>query len=239
MIAVITGGTRGIGRAVAERLARMGANKLYLGYVQNDGAAAACAREIGIPVELVRANIGDDAGVEAFVGRVREDVDVFVHAAALGAFKPLMALKPNQWDLTMNVCARSFALMLRGLRDRLSARHGRVVAISSLGASKVLPGYGAIGAAKAALEAVVRYAAQELAPSGVRVNAIAVGLIDSPVMEILKEKGLDLELARRLTPMGRLGRAEDIAAVVEFLVGDLAEWVCGQTLVVDGGLSLV
>lgn len=239
MIGVVTGGTRGIGRAVAERLARMGATKLYLGYVQDDRAAEACAREIGVPVELVRSNIGDDAGVEAFVGRVLEDVDVFVHAAALGTFKPLMDLKPNQWDLTMNVCARSFQLMLRGLRDRLSARRGRVVAISSLGASKVLPGYGAIGVAKAALEAVVRYAAQELAPSGVRVNAIAVGLIDSPVMEILKEKGFDVESARRLTPMGRLGRAEDVAGVVEFLVGDLAEWVCGQIVVADGGLSLI
>ncbi len=239
MIAVVAGGTRGIGRAVAERLARMGATKLYLGYAQNDEAAHACAKGVRVPVELIRANLGDEAGVADFVSRVQEDVNVFVHAAALGAFKPLLDVKANQWDLTMNVCARSFQLLLRGLKGRLCAGRARVVAISSLGAAHVLPSYGAIGAAKAALEAIVRYAASELAPEGVRVNGVAAGLIESPALEILKAKGVDVEVARKLTPMGRLGRADDVARVVEFLVSDLAEWMCGQIVVVDGGLSLL
>ncbi len=239
MIGVITGGTRGIGRAIAERLVNLGATKLYLGYVRQDEAAEACARELKVPVELIRENIGDPDGVEAFADRIEEDIDVFVHAAALGVFKPLLDVKPNQWDLTMNVCARSFLLLLHQLKPRLLPRRARVVAISSLGSTRVLPGYGAIGTAKAALEALVRYAAHELGPHGVRVNGIAAGLVESPVVDLLKESGIDLELAKTLTPMGRLGRPDDVARVVDFLVGDLSAWVCGQILVVDGGLSLI
>ena len=239
MIAVVTGGTRGIGRAVAGRLAALGAERLYLGYVQDDGAAEACARDLGERVRLIRENLADPDGVDAFAARIGEDVDVLVHAAALGAFKPLLDLRPNQWDLTMNVCARSFPLLLQRLRPRLLPRRARVVAISSLGSSRVVPSYGVLGVSKAALESAVRYAAHELAPHGVRVNAVAAGLVESPVLEILREKGVDVEAARRMTPMGRLAEADEVARVVEFLAGDLSSWVCGQILVVDGGLSLL
>lgn len=240
--ALVTGGSRGIGRAVSLALAERGCRRIVVNFLQNDRAARALDDELsalGAECRLVRANVAmpDDidrlaATAVAAFGRI----DYVVHCAALTAFKPLRAVRANQWDLTMNVGARSFLLLCQQLAPH--ARGGSVVAVSSLGARRVLPNYGAMGVAKAALESVVRYLAAELAADGIRVNGVVGGYIDSPAMQLFPDARRLSEEALRRTPLGRHGQPEDIADAVLFLLGDHARWITGQHLIVDGGLSL-
>lgn len=243
-IGLITGGTRGIGLAIAELLARSGYGRLILGYGQDDENAREAAlrvRRHGCAVELARRNLADPDEIRALSNLVREGtdrLDALVHAAAIGAFKPLLSLKPNQFDLTFNVCARSLVLLVQDLSGLLENARGSVVTLSSLGASRTLPFYGAIGISKAALEAEVRYLAVELAPKGVRVNAVSAGFVQTRAVEFLRAGGIDLETVKTHTPLGRLAEPEDIAPVVEFLLSPAAGWITGQVIVVDGGASL-
>lgn len=241
---LITGGTRGIGLAIAELLARSGYGRLILGYGQDDENARSAALRVGrsgCTVELARRNLADPDEIRALCELVRERtdrLDALVHAAAIGAFKPLLSLKPNQFDLTLNVCARSLVLLVQNLRGLLETARGSVVTLSSLGASRTLPFYGAIGISKAALEAEVRYLAVELAAKGVRVNAVSAGVVQTRAAEFLKAGGIDLEVVKAHTPLGRLAEPDDIAPVVEFLLSPAARWITGQVIVADGGASL-
>jgi enoyl-[acyl-carrier protein] reductase III len=167
-----------------------------------------------------------------------EGVDMLIHNAALGSFKPLHKVKANQWDLTMNVNARALLLLAQGTLTSLASRGGRIVSISSLGSVRVLPSYGAIGVSKAALESTTRYLASELAPRGIRVNAVVGGLLDTEASRLHPEfEALAREAIAR-TPIGRLMTTSDIADAVLFLCSPLSEGIVGQMLVVDGGAAL-
>ena len=238
-VAVVTGGTRGIGRAISLALAASGA-RLVLGY-RADAASAdetlrACA-ELGAAAEAVPANLVHPEEARALVARAGARVDVVVHAAAIGSFKPLLDVKPAQWDLTLSVNARAFLVLAREASERMPGG-GRLVALSSLGASRFVPEYGAIGASKAALESVVRSLAVELGPRGILVNAVSAGLVPTASVAFHPRFEELAGRARDASPLGRLGTPEEVASVVLFLVSPLAAWVTGQTLVVDGGASL-
>jgi enoyl-[acyl-carrier protein] reductase III len=240
--ALVTGASRGIGAVLARRLADAGAH-VFINFSRSEDAARGVAEAIernGGAATLAPANLADPQALAAMIEPIAAGgLDILVHNAAIGSFKPLHDVRSNQWDLTMNVNARALVLCVQHAASALARARGRVVAISSLGGSRVVPAYGAIGVSKAAVEAVTRYLAVELAPRGVRVNAIAAGLVDSP--SVRRHPAYE-ELAAGIlarTPGGRLLRAEEIADAVIFLCGQGSNAIVGQTLVVDGGGSLL
>jgi enoyl-[acyl-carrier protein] reductase III len=239
--ALVTGGTRGIGGAIARRLASCGAH-VTLNYLHNEEAARKTAGEIeraGGSATLAQANMVDPDAIAALTARVAaEGLDILVHNAALGSFKPLHKVKANQWDLTLNVNARALLLLAQGTLAALESRRGRIVSISSLGSTRVLPSYGAIGVSKAALETTTRYLASELGPRGIRVNGVVGGLIDTEASRLHPDYDTLAEAALAQTPLGRLATIDDIADAVLFLCSPLSAGIVGQMLVVDGGSVL-
>jgi enoyl-[acyl-carrier protein] reductase III len=239
--ALVTGASRGIGAVIARMLAAYGAH-VFLNYSRDEEGARGTLRAIegeGGAGTLMQANLVNPEDIGSMFQRIGgTGLDVLVHNAALGSFKPVIDVRPNQWDLTMSVTARALLLCARHAVPLMCARGGgQIVSVSSLGSSRVVPQYGAIGASKAALEALTRYLAVELAPAGIRVNAVSGGPIDTAVLT--RHPGYDALMVRaRQAPAGRLGRPEDLARVVLFLCSPLADWIVGQTIIADGGLSL-
>ena len=241
--ALVAGGSRGIGRAVAFRLAEWGVKTVIVNYLENDAAADETRRGLearGARCVLAKANLAHPDEIDGLFRTAADAVPrlgVFVHCAALGAFKPTRTTKPNQWDLTMNVGARSFLLCAEKCVGFMTS--GSIIAVSSLGSTRVLPHYGVIGVSKAALESTVRYLAVELAPMGIRVNAVSAGLVRSESMEKLFAADPAFHEVISRTPAGRVAEPDDVADVVVFLASPAARWIHGQVILADGGYSLV
>ena len=238
----VSGGSRGIGRAIALRLARHGAAlgepvRVGIGYFRSDSAAEQTAKDLralGAEPTLVRGNIGSDRVLEevAALG----PLDVLVHNAASGVSVPALEATEKHWDWTMNTNARAL-LQLAQVAAPQMPDGSSIVAISSLGAQRVLDNYTLVGTSKAALEALVRYLAVELAPR-IRVNAVSGGVVDTDALEHFPNRE-EMLAAGAANPVGRMVTPEDIAAAVAFLCSREADMVRGQTLVVDGGFSLL
>ena len=232
----ITGGSRGIGRAIALRLARDGAKRVAIGYFRSDGAAERTAgelRALGAETTLVRGNVGSPRVLEQVAGL--GPLDVLVHNAASGVSTPALEAKEKHWDWTLNTNARAL-LQLAQVATPQMPDGSSIVAISSLGAQRVLDNYTLVGTSKAALEALVRYLAVELAPR-VRVNAVSGGVVETDALEAFPNRE-EMLAAGAANPVGRLVTPEDIAGAVAFLCSPDAQMIRGQTLVVDGGFSL-
>jgi len=242
MRALITGASRGIGRAIAVRLGREGA-RVVVDYLRSDEAAlqtCELVRQAGGLAWPVRADVRSPAAPGALVEACREhlgELDVLVHNAALGALKPWDALRTPHWDLTLETSLRPFWLLTKLARPIL-APGASVIGISSLGGRRFTPGYAAMGAAKGGMEALARQLAVELAPE-VRVNVVCGGLVDTDALSYIPDRDRLVEHAEAVTPMGRVGRPEDIAGVVALLCSADARWITGQVIVADGGLSAV
>jgi len=233
---LVTGGSRGIGRAIALRLARDGARRVAIGYLRNDAAAEATAeelRETGAEVTLVRGNVGSERVLDEV--RALGALDVLVHNAATGVVRRALETEDRHWDWTLNANARALLALARVAAPRMAAGSS-IVAISSLGAQRVLENYALIGTSKAALEALVRYLAVELAPA-VRVNAVSAGVVETRALEHFPNRD-EMLRAGAANPAGRLVTPEDVAGAVAFLCSRDAEMVRGHVLVVDGGFSL-
>jgi len=234
----VTGGSRGIGRAIALRFARDGARRIAIGYLRNDRAAEATAdelRALGAEVTLVRGNV-TSARVLAEVEGLGP-LDVLVHNAATGVIRPALETEDRHWDWTLNANARALLQLARVTAPQMRPGSS-IVAISSLGAQRVLENYTLVGTSKAALESLVRYLAVELAPRGIRVNAVSGGIVETGALEHFPNREEMLAAGAR-NPVGRLVGPDDIAGAVAFLCSPDAEMVRGQTLVVDGGFSLL
>jgi len=233
---LVTGGTRGIGLAIALRLVRDGAARAVLGYMRNDAAAeeaVALVEEAGAEAVLVRGEVSKEHVVAELASR--GPYRVVVHNAATGVIRPALDTEDKHWDWTMNANARALLSLARATAPSMTPGSS-IVAISSLGSERVLDNYVLVGTSKAALESVVRYLAVELAPA-IRVNAVSGGVVDTGALDYFPNREEMLASAER-TPAGRLVEADDIAAAVSFLCSGDAEMVRGQTLVVDGGFSL-
>ncbi len=234
---LVTGGTRGIGLAIALRLVRDGARRAVLGYMRNDAAAeqaAATVRDAGAEVVLVRGEVSKPAVVDELASH--GPYRVVVHNAATGVIRPALETEDKHWDWTLNANARALLALARATAPSME-QGSSIVAISSLGAQRVLENYVLVGTSKAALESVVRYLAVELAPRGIRANAVSGGVVETGALEHFPNKDEMLRSVER-TPAGRLVEPDDIAGAVSFLCSPDAQMVCGQTLVVDGGFSL-
>lgn len=244
-VALVTGSSRGIGKAITLELARLGA-AVAVNYVRNESAARETVEQLqsaGAHAKAFQANVGDALSIEKLVQEVLAEfkrVDILVHNAALGAFKPVHKLRANQWDLSFEINAKALLVLTQKLLPSLEQNGGgHVIAISSFGAHRFIPDYGAIGVSKAALESLVKYLAVELAPKNIRVNGVSGGLVDTDAVRAHPQfEQIRSEVIRR-TPAGRIGQPEDLARVVGFLTTPAADWIRGQILVADGGLSLV
>jgi enoyl-[acyl-carrier protein] reductase III len=235
---LVTGGSRGIGRAIALRFARDGARRIAIGYLRNDAAAEVTAHELraaGAEPVLVRGNVGSAKVLEqvAALG----PLDVLVHNAATGVVRPALETEDKHWDWTLNANARALLSLTRTAAPQMPAGSS-IVAISSLGARLVLENYVLVGTSKAALEALVRYLAVELAARGIRVNAVSAGVVETGALAHFPNRDEMLE-AGATNPAGRLVEPDDVAAAVAFLCSSDAEMVRGHVLVVDGGFSLL
>ena len=245
-VALVTGSGRGIGRAIAVRLARGGAD-VVINFFRNRAPAEEAAevvRELGRRAVVVRADIGEPEGLEALLAAAEAafgGLDILVCNAASGYNRPVSEQRIKGWDWTMNINARAALFLAQGAAHMMTQRGGGyVVNLSSPGANRVLPDYVVVGASKAALEAVTRYLAVELAPQNITVNAVSPGIVETEALKhfaALRESDV-LERAVQATPAGRLTRPEEVAELVAFLCTPAARMICGQTILMDGGASL-
>jgi enoyl-[acyl-carrier protein] reductase III len=237
---LVTGGSRGIGKGIALRFAELGAARVAVSYLRNDRAAEETGKELehlGTQPLLLRGNLGDPEKAAALVEQAGE-LDVLVSNAATGVIRPALEIEEKHWDWTMNANARALLTLTRNAAPSMP-EGSSIVAISSLGAQRVLDDYVVVGVSKAALEALVRYLAVELAPRGIRVNAVSAGLVETGALEYFPNRDDMLEYYKRRTPAGRLVGPDDVADVVCFLASPEADMIRGQTLVVDGGYSVL
>jgi enoyl-[acyl-carrier protein] reductase III len=236
---LVTGGSRGIGKAIALRFAERGAARVAIGYLRNDRAAEETAEELraaGAEPLFLRGNVASErvASEAAELG----PFDVLVHNAATGVVRPALETEDKHWDWTLSANARALLTLTRacapGMREGSS-----IVGVSSLGSTRVLENYVLVGVSKAALEALVRYLAVELAPRGIRVNAVSAGVVETGALEFFPNREEMISSSVRRTPVGRLVEPAEVADAVCFLCSPEATMVRGQTLVVDGGYSLL
>lgn len=241
-VAVVTGGTRGIGRAVSLALAEAGM-RVLAPYARNRRAAEALeeeARGRGFDIVTLRGDLSKEEALRRTVEAIREraeTIDVLVHAAATGVHRPAAEITPKHLRFTLETNVVAAHALVRELLPRIGAG-GRIVGLTSAGGVRALPTYSAVGASKGALESLFRHYAVELAPRGITVNLVSPGTVRTEALDAMPETEERIAAAERRTPTGRLATPEDVAGVVLFLCTDAAAQIVGQTIVVDGGRSL-
>jgi enoyl-[acyl-carrier protein] reductase III len=243
-VVLITGGSRGIGREFGLRVAAQGA-KVVVNYRRDADAADAVVKEIvalGGQAAAIQADMGTPSDVERLVATAGErfgHIDVLVANAAASAFKPLLEIREHHVDKTMAITVTGFLRLVQESRPLMPAG-GRIVAVSGWDSFRMLPGHGLLGAAKAAMESLVKYLAVEMAPFDINVVAICPGPVDTDSFRFYAGDEWDSyedNWVARL-PKGRFPTPEEIAEVLEFFASPASRWITGQTVVVDGGLSL-
>ena len=239
-VALITGGSRGIGRAITLKLADEGADVIINYFRKREPAekTAEQARSKGVRAQIIKANIGDPEKIDTMFDQVEAEfgkLDILVSNAASGVARPAMELDSKSWDWTMDVNSRAFLLCAQR-SAKLMKNGGKMVCISSLGSKLVMPTYTSVGVSKAALESLTRYLAVELSPLGICVNGVSAGAIESDALKMYA--GDAPPHMWQKTPAGRMVKQEDVADLVYFLCSREAEMIRGQIVVIDGGLSL-
>jgi enoyl-[acyl-carrier protein] reductase III len=241
-LALVTGSGRGIGRAIALKLASQGAD-IVVDFFRHRESAEKTAKDVealGVKAEVIRANVGDAAKVDELfdtIGNKFGHLDILINNAASGVGRPLADIDVKAWEWTMDINARALLLCAQRSAKLMEGRGGKIVSISSLGSRFVLPNYTVVGVSKAALEALTRYLAIELAPSGICVNAVAASAVETEALKFYFKEGL-VKDSRQVTPAGRMVAPEDVANVVAFLCSEEAFMIRGQTIIIDGGTSV-
>lgn len=239
---LVTGGTRGIGRAVSLQFARAGAT-VVANYVRGQRSAdslLAEAQQEHLRLTVCRADLTVAKGlesVEEIIAGLDGGLHGLVHCAATGVHKSFDELTLRHYDWTFALNVRAFFDLVKRLLPRF-ASDASIVAISSQGALRVVPAYSVVGASKGALEALARHLAVELAPRGIRVNSICPGAVATEAWTSMPDAQERLAELTKRTPVGRLVTAEEVAQAAQFLCSDAARTIIGHTLVVDGGAGL-
>jgi 3-oxoacyl-[acyl-carrier protein] reductase len=240
MIVVVTGGTRGIGRAVSLHFARQG-GKVFAAYLGNDAAAAALEREAaGLPgtIQTVKADVSTAAGATALMETASAGaghIDVLINNAGIIRDGYLATMSDSDWDdVIRGNLYPLFHCCKRGARKMISRRSGAIVNMASVSALLGTPGQTNYAASKGGTISFTRTLAQELGPMGIRVNAVAPGLVQTDMITAMKKE--HVESIIRDTALGRIGVAEEVAEAVAFLASPRASYITGQCLVIDGGI---
>lgn len=242
-VAMVTGSSRGLGKALAIELAKQGYD-IVVNYARSRSAAEETVKEIealGRRAIMIRANVGDVKKLRTMFEEVKEEfgrLDIFVSNAASGVLRPVMELEETHWDWTMNINAKA---MLFGAQEaaKLMDKGGKILGVSSLGSIRYLENYTTVGVSKAAIESITRYLAVELAPMGIAVNTVSGGALDTEALKHFPNREELLEDARINTPAGRMVEIDDMVKTAMFLISDDSDMIRGQTIIVDGGRSIL
>jgi|SRR5215469_10223189 len=241
-VALVTGASRGIGRAIARKLASAGCDVAVNYYNSAEEAQSLCAeiQAMGPRAVAIQGSVGIPDSVDEMFAELRkhfDHLDILVSNAASGVLKPALEMTLKHWRW----CLETNALALDLLAQRavpMMPRGSRMIALSSLGASRAMPGYGFIGASKAALESLVRTLAQELGPKQIRVNTVSAGVVDTDALRYFPNREELLANFAHRTPAGPKLTPEDVAGAVYLLCLPEANMITGHTLVVDGGFAI-
>ena len=242
--ALVTGSSRGIGRAIALSLADFKVD-VAINYLRNRTRAEETAHEIeerGVRALVLKGNVAKPDHVERLFSLIGESwggLDVVVSNAASGVLRPARELTLHHFDWSMHINAAALLPITQQFLKMTSPGEKALVAVSSLGALRAIPNYTAVGASKAALESMVRHLAAEFAPEGLRINAVSAGTVDTDALLHFPNRDELLAGALERTPAGRLVHPQDVANVVIFLCTQYAAMIHGQTLIVDGGYSIL
>jgi enoyl-[acyl-carrier protein] reductase III len=241
-IALVTGGSRGIGRAIALRLAESGADVVvnYVRHRKDAEETAAAVEACGRRCLIVKANVANNDDVSAMMQVISQTfarLDIFVSNAASGVLRPALELTERHWNWAMDINARAMLTLVQQALPLMS-RGGRILAVSSLGSVRAIENYTTVGASKAALESLVRHLAVELGPRGINVNTISAGAVDTDALKHFPNRDEILKAAIERTPLGRLTTPGDVADIALFLCSDLAGMIQGQVITVDGGYAI-
>jgi len=241
-LALVTGGSRGIGHAISIKLASEGAD-VVVNFFRKKSTAESTAQEIrnlGSTAHLLKANVGEPEDIDRMFNEIEAKfgkLDILINNAASGVARSALDLDIRGWDWTMNINARAFLLCAQRAA-KLMTNGGKMVSISSLGSRLVLPIYTAVGVSKAALEALTRYLAIELASKGIQVNGIAAGAVETEALKFYTSDPNLPQPAWKTTPAGGMVQPEDVANLVAFLCNDESNMIRGQIIVIDGGATL-
>ncbi len=241
-VALVTGGSRGIGRAIVLELARHGA-EVIVNYVRHHTSAREtvdAVRAEGGKCHLIKANLADADSMANMFAEIKErysHLDILISNAASGVLKPMEELKVKHWDWAMGINARAL-LFLAQQGAPLMVPGGRIIAVSSIGAIRAIPNYTVVGASKAALESLVRHLAVELGPRGITINTISAGVVDTDALKKFPNRDELIRASMERTPLGRMTTPEDVADVVILLCSKRAGMIHGQVILVDGGYAI-
>ncbi len=242
--ALVTGSSRGIGRAIALSLADFKVD-VAINYLRNRSRAEETVEEIrsrGVRSLLVKGNVANPDHVDRIFSTIQDEwggLDIVVSNAASGVLKSARELTIHHFDWSMHINAAALLPITQNFLQMDSETEKVLVAVSSLGAIRAIPNYTAVGASKAALESMVRHLAAELAPDGMRINAVSAGTVDTDALLHFPNREELLEGARERTPAGRLTSPQDVANTVVYLCTEYASMIHGQVIVVDGGYSIL
>ena len=241
-VALVTGAARGIGRAIAIKLATEGCDVAVNYYNSADDADALVVqlRALGRRAVAIQGSVGIPDSVDeifAEFGKHFDRLDIVVSNAASGVLKPTIEMGLKHWRWCMETNALALNLLAQRALPLMPAG-GRIIAMSSLGAERAMPGYGFVGASKAALEALARSLAQELGPRGIRVNVVSAGVVDTDALAYFPNRDELLADFARRTPAGPVLTPQDVAGAAYLLCLPEAAMINGHTLVVDGGFAI-
>jgi enoyl-[acyl-carrier protein] reductase III len=244
-VALVTGSSRGIGKAIALRLAEKGYD-IIVNYARSRSAAEETAKEIealGRKAIVIKANVGKPEKIKEMFHEIDQHfnrLDIFVSNAASGVLRPLMELEESHWDWTMDINSKALLFCAQEAAKRMEKTGGgHIVSLSSLGSIRYLDNYTTVGVSKAAVESLTRYLAVELSPKNIVVNAVSGGAVDTDALKHFPNREELLEDARQKTPAGKMVEPGDLVNAVMFLLSDQAYMIRGQTIIVDGGRSLL
>lgn len=244
-VAVITGSGRGIGRGIALALAQRGC-AVAINYFRKRAEAEQTAADVeacGVKAAVIKANVGREEEVRDLVdetARQLGSVDIFVGNAASGVIKPITEVDAKAWDWTLNINARSILFGAQAAVPYMRQMGwGRIITVTSIGSRRVFPEYGVVGVSKAAIEAVTRYLAIELAHENIIANCISPGVVITGALDFFPRRTAMIEHAEQNTPAGRLVTPEDVGNVAAWLCSEDARMIVGQTIELDGGYSLL